>query len=91
MHANTAMRAAKPTGMLNERLFSSDKKHVITTDSDITAPIDRSNVDAQNGIKNASAKMPTATFSPMINFALATLRNVSVFQIPKITMNAPHR
>ena len=91
MHASTAMRAAYPTGMLKDRLFSSERKHVITTDNDMTAPMERSNVEAQNGMRNANARIPTATFSPMINFALATLRNVSVFQIPKITMKAPHR
>jgi hypothetical protein len=64
---------------------------MVATDSDITAPIERSKVDAQNGIKNANAKIPMLTFSPRINFALVQLRKVSVFQIPKITMNTPHR
>ena len=91
VHTTRVRTAATPTGILNERAFSSDKKHIVTTDIDITAPIDKSNVAAQNGIRNAKAKIPVLTFSPKTNLALVILKKVSGFHNPKMIMNPPQR
>jgi hypothetical protein len=60
-------------------------------DSEVIAPMDKSNELVASGTKNAKANMPIATFSPRMSLKLATLKKVSGFQIPKMTMKAPAR
>jgi hypothetical protein len=91
MHANTPHNAARPAGILNERWKSSDNHVVIHNDSEVIAPIDKSKEFVASGTKKAKAKRPIATFSPKMSLKLATLKKVSGFQMPKMTMKAPAR
>ena len=63
---------------------------VIAMEKPIINPIDRSNVSATSGTRNARASMATIAFSVSTSLMLVAVRNSGCVR-PKISMNAAHR